>query len=365
MRRNLACLLAILLAPAAVGGAPAAAGAAEDADSLEQRRQRMEQMSLQDLAELRRKKERFDRLSPAEQERLRKLHSDLAADPRTDQLRLVLVSYNAWLQTLTAAERAELMSLPPEQRVKQIRQLQQDQHRDEADRLGNPSVTIPIEDAKVVLEWMEDYLNRSRAHLEQQIPRLNERLAQVQDPKRQTAVLMFALAQTRTEAGLTPPPLEPSDFEKLTTRLTESNRKQLVAAPTAKDKSDLILKWCRAAFFRQFEPTREELERYYRESLTAEDREWLDAMPRQRFQQTLRSMYYRDRQVAEWGRGFPGGRGRPGVPNDGSIKRPLEGKLPGVLPFPPGGPFGPGARLPGARPPADPPEVEKPSTKPK
>ena len=100
-------------------------------------------------------------------------------------------------------------------------------------------------------------------------------------------------------------------MQKLAERLSEVHRKQLLAATTPKEQIELIMKWFRAALFRQFEPTRDELEKYYRESLTAEDREWLDAMPRQRFQQTLRSLYFRDRQPqGDWNRRFPGGRGR-------------------------------------------------------
>jgi hypothetical protein len=316
--------------------------AEEDQQTLDARRKRLEQMSQQELAELRRKKERFDQLSDAEQARLRKLHADLQTDPQADQLQQVLVSYNAWLQTLTAAERAELMSLPMDQRVRQIKQLQQEQRRDVADRLGTPSVTIPAEDATVVLQWMDEYLKRSRPHLETQMPQLAERLAQTGDAKRHGPVLLFALMQSRSEAGFTPPALDPADIAQLAEKLSPASRQQLNAAPNPKEQLDLILKWCRAAFFRQFEPTREELEKYYRESLTAEDREWLDAMPRQRFQQTLRSMYFRDRQVAEGGRGgFLRGQRRPGEP---PTKRPAEGKGPG-LGFPPLGPFGPGGEL--------------------
>ncbi|MFO0871339.1 MAG: hypothetical protein U0935_20640 [Pirellulales bacterium] len=337
----------------------------EASASIEEQRRRLEALSQDELAELRRKKERFDRLSAEEQQRVRELHSDLSSDPQGERLRQVLTSYNAWLQTLTAAERAELASLPAEQRVKQIRQMQQDQRRDEASRLGIPTVTIPAEDARVVLEWIDAYLTRSQAHLEQQIPRLNERLAQVTDTRRRAAVLMFALMQTRAESGLTPPPFEPADLEQLTERLTPASRQQLASAGSSRDKFELILKWCGAAFRRQFEPTREELERFYRESLTVEDREWLDAMPRQRFQQTLRSLYFRDRQMAEGNRGFPGGR-RPGMgpgPGPGGApggegpapKRPLDGRPPGGFPFGPNGPFGgppgsPPGNPPGPRP---------------
>lgn len=347
------CATSVLIAPACA--------LADDAQqTLDARRQRLEQMSQQELAELRRKKERFDQLSEAEQERLRKLHADLQTDPQADQLQQVLASYNAWLQTLTAAERAELMSLPAEQRVRQIKQLQQEQRRDVADRLGTPSATIPAEDATVVLEWMDEYLKRSRAHLETQMPQLAERLAQTGDSKRHVAVLMFALMQSRSEAGLTPPALDPADIERLAEKLSPTSRQQLNAAPNPKEQMDLILKWCRAAFFRQFEPSREELEKYYRESLTAEDREWLDAMPRQRFQQTLRSMYFRDRQIAEGGRGgFLRGQRRPGEP---PAKRSPDGKGPGFG-FPPLGPFGPGGDLRPPRPPGGAPDERKPAPK--
>ena len=303
-------------------------------DSLADRRQRLEQMSEQELAELRRKKERFDLLPAAEQERLRKLHADLSTDPNCEHLKKLLASYSAWLQTLTAAERAELLRLPPEQRLQQIRNLQKDQQKDEADRLGLPSVTISVDDARVVVEWIEAYALRHREEILRQMPRLAERLAQLNDPKRQAGMLVFSLNQMRAE-GQPLPPLAPDELGSLQEKLSDASRQQLQAAGSEKDKVDLILKWCRAAFFRQFEPTREELEKFYRESLSSDDREWLDAMPRQRFQQTLRSLYFRDRATAEGQRGFPGGRIRGGGP-------------PGAAGQPPGQP--PGLPFPGRRP---------------
>lgn len=282
---------------------------------LETRRERVRQMSSRDQAELLRKKERFDRLSPAEQQRMRQLHDELSHDPRAPQLLHTLASYSAWLQTLTAAERAELLGMEPQARVDQIRQWQQEQRRDEAGRLGIPQVTIPVEDAKLVMEWIETYLQRSRPHFEQRVPQLAERLQQTTDRKRQHFMLVYTLMQTFNEPDAIPP-IQPGEMKSLAERLTDAHRKQLLAAATPKEQLELILKWCRAAFFRQFEPTRDELEKHYRESLTAEDREWLDAMPRERFQQTLRSLYFRDRQPPpDWNRRFPGGRSRgPGGP---------------------------------------------------
>ncbi|MFO0901793.1 MAG: hypothetical protein U0939_02265 [Pirellulales bacterium] len=342
----LAACCAPLASAAPVAGQSAAPAADSDsaADSYEQRRQRLETMSEQELAELQRKKERFDQLPPDEQARLRKLHAELSTDPHCERLKKLLASYSAWLQTLTAAERAELMRLPPDERVKQIRALQTDQRKDEAVRLGIPSVTISVEDARVVVEWMEAYVVQHRDFLIQKMPRLAERLAQMADPKRQAGMLVFTLSQMRTE-GQAPPPLTPEDLAPLLEKLSPGSRQQLQAAASEKDKIDVILKWCRAAFFRQFEPTNEELEKYYRESLSAEDREWLDAMPRQRFQQTLRSMYFRDRATSDAQRGFPGGgRMRPGGPGG-----PPGERGPGLLP----GDRVPGDRVPGDRPPGE------------
>jgi hypothetical protein len=284
-------------------------------EDLESRRERVRQMSARDQAELLRKKDRFDRLSPAEQQRMRQLHAELSEDQRAPQLLETLASYSAWLQTLTAAERAELLGMDPRTRVDHIRHLQQEQRRDEARRLGIPQVTIPVEDAKIVMEWIEAYLQRSRPHFEQRVPQLAERLQQTTDRKRQHFMLVFTLMQTFNEPDAIPP-IQPGEMKSLAERLTDAHRKQLLAAATPKEQLELILKWCRAAFFRQFEPTRDELEKHYRESLTAEDREWLDAMPRERFQQTLRSLYFRDRQPPpDWNRRFPGGRSRgPGGP---------------------------------------------------
>ncbi len=74
-----------------------------------------------ELAELRTRKARFDRLPPSEQDRLRDLHAALVTHPRSDALQCVMHRYVEWLKTLDQDVVARLSDLPADQRLVEIR----------------------------------------------------------------------------------------------------------------------------------------------------------------------------------------------------------------------------------------------------
>ncbi len=77
----------------------------------------LETMSATEKKELQSKQERFYRLDEKEQDRLRRLHEELSQAPDAAQLQRVMERYASWLQTLPSGARADLLSLPPADRV--------------------------------------------------------------------------------------------------------------------------------------------------------------------------------------------------------------------------------------------------------
>jgi hypothetical protein len=78
-------------------------------------------MDSRELAELRARKARFDRLPASEQERLRDLHAALMAHPRSEALQCVMHRYVERLKTLDQDLAARLSDLPADQRLAEIR----------------------------------------------------------------------------------------------------------------------------------------------------------------------------------------------------------------------------------------------------
>ena len=67
-------------------------------------------MSSDERNDLREKYDKFEALSPDEQDQLRRLHEQLESDPQGDKLRRLLLRYHEWLKTLTPGERADLLA---------------------------------------------------------------------------------------------------------------------------------------------------------------------------------------------------------------------------------------------------------------
>jgi hypothetical protein len=139
----------LLLCAAAI--AAAVPSHAARAESAEERRQEISRMSADEQGELARQQARFAALDPAEQARLRKLDSDLAADPRQAELRRVMRAYHDWLKTLSPAEREELKRLAPAERVARIQELRQKQDEKAARQLRE-------EDLEVFAQWIEGHV---------------------------------------------------------------------------------------------------------------------------------------------------------------------------------------------------------------
>src|SRR6186997_2034456 len=90
-------------------------------DSVEDRVKYLGSISATEKDELRRRQERFEKLSTEEQEKLRKLEETLANDPRGEQLRQVMLRYNEWLSALPSSQRTEIMNAPAAERVELVK----------------------------------------------------------------------------------------------------------------------------------------------------------------------------------------------------------------------------------------------------
>jgi hypothetical protein len=303
--RNLLCLAAwsVLLV------CPHSRVAAED-DALAAQQRRIREMPPAAKRELWELQQRFYRLDAEERQRLKDLHTSIAAEPNSERLREVMTRYTEWLKTLSAGERADLLSLPAEQRIDQIRTLMNRQATSHMRFLVNEKLSD--EDLTAITQWMKEIVKRREAEILQNMPMLYRGMIGTQNPEKRVEILIRLLQRFGPRPEMLRPTQE--DIERLKTQLSPAARTRLEEAQQEGRLAELAESWMRAAIFgRRLGPPvdKAELERFYREDLDPKEREYLESMPRERMQTRLILMYYAHREGRDFGQ-RPGGPGPPG-----------------------------------------------------
>lgn len=302
-------------------------------------------LSAEQKQELVRRKEQFEQLSPTEQERLRKLHAELATHPAASQLTAVMSRYHDWLQTLTPLERDELLSLPPDERLERIKRLQRQQQQERFEQLAEK---VPPEDMEVILKWLENFAVRHESQILAGIPpEFRQRFDHVEEPERRRRMLLMAMNFRASSSEPIVPQRE--DLQQLLPQLSKPSQDKL---SQSKEPVELVKSWVKVAAISRMmpPPTEEQLMEFFR-SLPAKDRSELEGLPPDAMRAAVTKKYYQVRMgkmKENFRPSFLGGDrppfGRPagGTPND--PRRPFKGGPPGERPPP-------GERLPGERPP--------------
>lgn len=267
-----------------------------ETESLSQRESRLASLPAADKAELMRQQERLQRLPSEEQDRLRQLERDLANDPQGEQLREIMLRYNEWLRSLSSAQRTELLSLPAEQRMPRIKSLFEEQERQRFQDLL--AVPLQPDDQHVLMAWVNSLLRDNEPLLLEKLSPLDrQRLKQVEDPNRRLMMLVAAFRwRTGTNARLFElvHPTE-EQVHDLRGRLSPQSRAALNSARDASERKLIIQGWTRAAIESRLGPpvSKDELQRFWDEHVTDEQREYLESLPRDRMKQELQRLYQR------------------------------------------------------------------------
>jgi hypothetical protein len=301
----------------------------QEQDTLEQRKQRLRNMSDAEKHNLLQKKRLFDQLPPDEQADLRKLHQELVGHPDYDHLRVTLERYNAWLRSLPPGERAQLISLPADQRLARIREIMRTQEMQRFRMLVDGSLSK--EDKLVIQGWLDEFIEANEAECLAAIKDDGFR-ARVMEFDSERRKLMLTGAIWRPGSEMPRPSAEAR--ERLSQSLSREARALLSKAPDDEARDHILDKWIGAAAFSRMwrQPSYEELEEFAKQ-LDDQQREFLEGLPREQMYDELRKMYYRAR-FPERGRGEgfrrPGrgpGSGPPVGPPGGEHRR-RGGKLP-------------------------------------
>jgi hypothetical protein len=263
-------------------------------EDLRRRRVFVERMTPEQKEQLWRRNERFRALSSAEQARLRSLAGRVDDDPESARLRQVVAGYQRWLERLSSAERAELVSLNSDERLQQI-----------ARRRAEEALRLDADDVQAFAQWFEALLVKQRPQLAAMLAPVEheaERKAQI----RRIVESNFVRGETRRAAALaTPgmqrPPWRAEDLAKLRLALSEKARRQLDEAAAPPERRKLLVGWLRQAYWRgaggpglELSPvlSEERLRKFFDEELDASQRARLLSLPSDQMQRQLRQQYW-------------------------------------------------------------------------
>ena len=329
-------------------------------------------MSDAEKTDLLQKKRRFDDLSPAEQARLQQIHNQLAQDPDQTQLWQVLKRYRDWLDMLTLAERAEILSLPADKRIVKIQELASVQEAKRFRMMAGGFQMSP-RDLSVIHDWFDKFLDDHTPKILATLP--DEpfgRLKKEYKPERDR-VFLGRLYNQSMSPDLPRP--SPEEEQQLRAKVSKEAQGVLNQAESAQARSRIIRWWIGAAVLSRMrtEPSKDELHKFAQESLSDQDRFRLESLPTDHMNRELRRLYNQRRFAGDPSRGFPwgrfGGDRKPGPDGGPGFDGPPPPDGPGFPP--PWGPPGQEPREPGGRkepPPGDevtPPEpAQTPSSNP-
>ncbi len=310
--RQLAPIVALLV----INFSVEIARCASPEDELEARRSQVARMQPSEQQELLRKQERFAALPAAEQDRLRALQAALDADPDAKRLHEVLVRYHEWLKTLTPSQRAKMAELPPQERVDEIKRLQQQQQA--ARERTHRADLLSWRDMREVLRWTEDFVWSRREDLMKEMSKEQRQRFEKWDRQRQRRTLLFkAFERSRRERTGGLAALEQPDVDRLADKLSEPAKQALAAAGTLPAQRKIVGAWIGTAMHRlePWGPMRkqnplvvEDLLQFLQNEVAPTERERLLKIPREEMLEELRAMYF-DRGRRELGP--PGGPGAP------------------------------------------------------
>jgi hypothetical protein len=292
------------------------------------------------------KQERFYRLDQKAQDQLRQLHGELTRCQDSERLQAVLTRYARWLQTLPSGQRADLLSLSPDERAAEIKHLLQQQT---ASRMRSyVSRKLSDEDLTAIAKWMEETVQRHEPEILERVPNLKEHLGNISDPKRRIQALVIMVHRSGFSRDWLQP--TPEEIDRLKSGLSTEARQDLEKAKAAGQLPELAEAWMRAAMFSRLAgppADKEQLRRFFKEELDSQQREYLEGLPPERMQAELVRMYdahrfrrdgYRDwpgfRKPGSGFRGFPPRFGPPPMREPNGGERPKE--KPNTGPAPPG-----------------------------
>ncbi len=266
------------------------AGGSEPAESTAQRRDRIKSMSTAQKENLLNRQQQFSKLEPAERQRVRQLHDQLRDDPEAARLREVLTRYYQWLTALPQFRQLQLKEAPTEQRIQQIKKIQQSQAASQLDP----------QDREALRLWIDRYVRQHEARLLEMVPaNYKKKISKVAPEMRHRWVLALIYKRWQRVGAPALATLGSGELASLRAGLSPSTRARLEALPTDK-QWQRVAEWIgqvsrQAAARRPAGPRLpnldEQLAHFFEFHLDDETRDRLMSLPGDEMQQRLRDRF--------------------------------------------------------------------------
>ncbi|MDZ4818978.1 MAG: hypothetical protein SGJ20_08405 [Planctomycetota bacterium] len=318
MRLNKIILtIAIVVVTGAVVTLAIASGRADRA-VLDQRRNVVEQLPATEKEELRKQFERFQKLPPEEQTKLREFDRKLASTYDEAELRKVMQHYHDWLATLSPLDRADLLKLPPQERVEKIKEMKDQELSRLAAQFSSPFVRLAPEDVRRILEWLEKKVDARKDAIMEQLTPSQKAWLDKQPADRQGRALLTLIYMHRRQDGESLFDVTAEETVEFEQGLSKELIAALHAAKSSYDRKALLrsimFSALRARDTVRGSVSNDELLAHY-QKLSPEKRNEIAAQPSSEFWNLLRRDYYRERSpFFVKGRRGPGPNGPDGPP---------------------------------------------------
>jgi len=188
-------------------------GAAREPEVITARRERIAQMGPDEKTRLNRLWQRYEALSPAEQEKLGRLEREIGEDEHAAELRDVMRRYHRWSMALPTYQRLELLELPARQRVMHIGKIKR-----------------YTEDADGLKKWLDAKADRIIENLPK---KQQNRLSAVGPAGKRWMLLRQLTNMSRGADAKGPKLLTHRDLADLRSHLSEQTREFLESKPPA------------------------------------------------------------------------------------------------------------------------------------
>ena len=270
---------------------------------------RVRSMDQEQLFELRRKRDTFYSLPPAQQAAMRDLYQQIQAHPHADRLMTVLQRFYSWYRGLDPIAQPKILDETDlEKRVAAIQQLMRDQSRD------SNALPFSNRDLEVVEKWVEDFAKERSEDIKKVANQLAE-AAEGNSNNNPMVRMMFrgeiapaALFRRLINFAFVPGRANPQlldivkdeDLAKLFASFSSEGQSMVPEGREARLR--LLLTLVRRPY-----ASEEDLHKFYVQELTAEQRDSLDRMPPERMNRELRQLYIQKKYQ------LPGRRGGMGT----------------------------------------------------
>jgi Mg/Co/Ni transporter MgtE len=251
---------------------------------------RLDAMSGSEKQELERKARRFEQLSEDEKDELRQMHAELTAAPDAARLQEVMVRYHNWLKTLHPGQRAELLNLPPSDRIARIRSIMDEQSVQRISRFA--ASQLDREDVDAIRDWLNRYVDTHEAQILARLPEDSRALIRdATDDNHRRIRIVWSMVRAGLRENLD---VSPQEIEQLVSSLSRDARSVLEQESDPDRRARIIRSWVTATVYAAFRKpvSSEELTRFVAEEANERDRAFLDSLPTERYRREAEKLYH-------------------------------------------------------------------------